>query len=589
MMVNVFLFQLSSQKHAREWQLLALLFITAITLIFVGLGFRDPWPADEPRFAQIAKEMVETGQWYFPARAGEFYPDKPPVFMWSIAIFYLLLGSLNIAFLLPSALCSLLTIYLVFDVGRKLWNPETGFIAGLLLVFSFQFMLQAKSAQIDAMECAWITLGCYGLLRFLLFDPKWRWFYLACFFMGIGVITKGVGFLPILILIPYLLMRFICHCHLILKPNNESIVKWLMGLLVMLLAIGLWFVPMLSLVELSQNPLLEQYRDNILFKQTVTRYADSWHHIKPFWYYFVAVIPAFWLPLSILIPWLIPYWLRAIKKQDARVILPLAWIVLVLVFFSISPGKRGVYILPALPMLALISAPYVRQVLQRRAVNWIVWGLVVGLSTGLLVFALAGLNNASFTEKLVTEYAISPWYFFMSIGWVGLLGTIITYKQQKWWSWPIFFSGLWILYCTWGYGLLEAVKTPKHIFSQIQKELVSQQVLSQNAELGLVDFAEQFILFSPYPITHFGYHTDNAEQVKAAYQWIGNSKNRFILLSFELVEGLCFDKNKAIHLGFAHRNDWVLLNTASRIQGCPKPQLHKPQGNIIKYQYIPQH
>ncbi|GAA6185671.1 glycosyltransferase family 39 protein [Aliiglaciecola sp. NS0011-25] len=581
MITHLIQFHLSSQKHARELQLLGVLLFISIILIFVGLGFRDPWPADEPRFAQIAKEMVETGQWFFPARAAEFYPDKPPVFMWSIAIFYALFGSLNIAFLLPSALCSLLTIYLVFDIGRKLWNPETGFIAGLLLVFSFQFMLQAKSAQIDAMVCAWITLGCYGFLRFLLFDAKWRWFYLACFFMGIGVITKGVGFLPILILIPYMFMRFICNYHSILKPDNESIVKWLLGLLVMLLAIGLWFVPMLVLVELSHNPLLEQYRDNILFKQTVTRYADSWHHIKPFWYYFVSVIPAFWLPLSIFIPWLIPHWIRAIKKQDARVILPLTWIVLVLVFFSISPGKRGVYILPALPMLALISAPYVRQILQRRAVNWILWALVTGISLGLLAFALAGLSNASFTQKLVTEYAISPWYFFISIGLAGLLGTLITVKQQQWRSWPLFISVLWILYSTWGYGLLEVVKTPKKIFQQMQ------HIVPQNAEVGLVDFAEQFILFSPYPITHFGYHTDNAEQVKAAYQWIGTSKNRFILLSFELVEGLCFDKNKAIHLGFAHRTDWVLLNTASRVNGCPKPQLHKPQGNIIEYQYIP--
>ena len=53
------------------------LFVLASVLIFIGLGLRDPWPADEPRFAQVAKEMVETGQWFFPARAGEFYPDKP--------------------------------------------------------------------------------------------------------------------------------------------------------------------------------------------------------------------------------------------------------------------------------------------------------------------------------------------------------------------------------------------------------------------------------------------------------------------------------------------------------------------------------
>jgi 4-amino-4-deoxy-L-arabinose transferase-like glycosyltransferase len=74
----------SGQDH--QFNLLWLL-IFAIALIFTGIGLREPWPADEPRFAQIAKEMVETGQWFFPMRGGELYPDKPPIFMWSIACF----------------------------------------------------------------------------------------------------------------------------------------------------------------------------------------------------------------------------------------------------------------------------------------------------------------------------------------------------------------------------------------------------------------------------------------------------------------------------------------------------------------------
>lgn len=142
------------------------LFVLASVLIFIGIGLRDPWPADEPRFTQVAKEMVETGQWFFPARAGEFYPDKPPVFMWSIAFFFALFGSIKIAFLLPSALCSLLTLFLVYDISKRLWSTKEALIATSLLLLSFQFLLQAKSAQIDAMVCCWITIGCYGLLRF---------------------------------------------------------------------------------------------------------------------------------------------------------------------------------------------------------------------------------------------------------------------------------------------------------------------------------------------------------------------------------------------------------------------------------------
>ncbi|MET1255727.1 hypothetical protein [Aliikangiella maris] len=67
-----------------------------------------------------------------------------------------------------------------------------------------------------------------------------------------------------------------------------------------------------------------------------------------------------------MLPWLIPQWKKAIANFDGRIILPLGWIVLVLIFFSASPGKRGVYILPALPMLALITAPYLPALLNHR-------------------------------------------------------------------------------------------------------------------------------------------------------------------------------------------------------------------------------
>lgn len=95
------------------------LLLIALVVLGAGLGLRDPWPADEPRFALIAKEMVESGQWLFPMRGGELYPDKPPLFMWGIAIGYVLTGSIKVAFLLPSLLAGLLTILLVWDLGRR--------------------------------------------------------------------------------------------------------------------------------------------------------------------------------------------------------------------------------------------------------------------------------------------------------------------------------------------------------------------------------------------------------------------------------------------------------------------------------------
>ena len=64
----------------------------------------------------------------------------------------------------------------------------------------------------------------------------------------------------------------------------------------MLVAIGLWFVPMM--LATSAGGDLLAYRNEILFKQTVTRYADAWHHHEPVWYYLANVIPVLWLPLD---------------------------------------------------------------------------------------------------------------------------------------------------------------------------------------------------------------------------------------------------------------------------------------------------
>ncbi|HEY5613539.1 MAG TPA: dolichyl-phosphate-mannose--protein mannosyltransferase, partial [Lysobacter sp.] len=74
---------LKTPESRERW----LFWIVAVLVLGVGVGLRDPWPADEPRFALVARQMVESGQWLFPMRGDELYPDKPPLFMWIQAAF----------------------------------------------------------------------------------------------------------------------------------------------------------------------------------------------------------------------------------------------------------------------------------------------------------------------------------------------------------------------------------------------------------------------------------------------------------------------------------------------------------------------
>ncbi|HSD68479.1 MAG TPA: glycosyltransferase family 39 protein, partial [Woeseiaceae bacterium] len=352
-----------------------------LLLMGVGIGLRDPWPADEPRFALVAQDMVRSGQWLIPMIGGDSYADKPPLFFWMIASVYALTGSLRLAFLMPSLLASLGSVALVYDLGRRLWSREVGLAAGLLLLGTIQFVWQGRQAQIDATVCFWIVLGLYGLLRHLLLGPDWRWYCLGCAAAGLGIITKGVGFLPLLVLLPYAMLQ---GARWLPRPamlqRGQSAWRWALGPLAMLAAIGLWLIPML--LASINNPDLAAYRDEILFRQTIDRYANSWTHIRPPWYFLLNVIPPLWLPVSAFLPWAFTGWRDALRSRDLRTALLLSWALLLLLFFSMSSGKRGVYILPALPAVCLAMAPVLVRKWSRPGLRRVLLGL--SLSIGLL-------------------------------------------------------------------------------------------------------------------------------------------------------------------------------------------------------------
>ncbi|MGL5814129.1 MAG: ArnT family glycosyltransferase [Aeromonas sp.] len=521
------------------------LLLTALVVLAAGLGLRDPWPADEPRFALIAKEMVESGQWLFPMRGGEIYPDKPPLFMWGIAIGYLLTGSIKVAFLLPSLLSGLLTILLVWDLGRRLWNPAVGFMAGLLLLFTVQFTLQAKTAQIDGLVTFFITLGVYGFVRFLLCGGGWRWYWLGWFAAGLGIITKGVGLLALLILIPALWT----HRDRIRTATRADWLRGLAGPLCMLLAISLWLVPMLLAVAQSGDPVLQAYRDNILLRQTVTRYANAWHHVKPFWYYLTAVIPLFWLPLSLLLPWLVVAWRRAILGQDKRIILLLGYLVLAVLFFSLSPGKRGVYVTPGTPALALLAAPFIAELLMRRWPGRLLGG--VGWLLGIV--CIGGGLALAFSAKLATrlgDLGPAPWLPLLAMGGALLLINALLRRAPL----SAILCSLavgWLIYSSWITVRLNDMRTPREVMT-----LAAERVPLED-ELLLAGFKEQHLLFSQQPLKHYSYQMPDEQQAREAAAWIAAAPGRWVLGAADLMER-CFEPDRMDNLGNRHRTDWLL-------------------------------
>ncbi|WP_434734731.1 ArnT family glycosyltransferase [Chiayiivirga sp.] len=535
----------------------------AVLVLGAGLGLRDPWPADEPRFALVARQMVESGRWLFPMRGDELYPDKPPLFMWMQAATYLVVRSWRVAFLLPSLLCALGTLWLTCDLGRRLWNRRIGLYAGYALLFALQFAYQAKKAQIDPAITFLVTLSVYALLRHLLRGPDWRWYYLGFFAAGLGVITKGVGVIALLVFLPAAFVRARRWPGL----HGVGTGAALLGLVAFLGAIGLWLLPMLLAVNDSNDPALQAYADNILLRQTAQRYGNSWHHHQPPWY-FLGVIATMWLPAAFALPWALPAWWRRLRRRDPRYALLLGWVACVLLFFSIPSGKRDVYVLPALPMFCLALAPLLPALLRRRAARLLLLGFVLLLAVlglGGAIAALAG--EPGFETRLEAERGLDPgsdalWWMLLAIGAGAALATLWGRLRHVLAATVLTLSLLWTLFGFVGYPLLNDASSARALMRAAGERI------GPAGELGLVAWKEQNLLQADRAAHTFGFRRPAAEQLRDALRWQADAPATRWIFILDSALGDCVLRERAIDLGRANRRQWWLFRADAVAAHC---------------------
>ena len=545
----------------RRRLLLFLLF--SLVLLGSGIGLRDPWPSDEPRFALVAQQMVTSGDWLFPHRGSELYSDKPPLMFWLQAASYEVVRDWRVAFMLPSLLSGLLVLVLVWDLGRRWWNPRVGLYAAGALLFTFQFTFQFKRAQIDPVVVAWITLANWGLLRHFVRGPDWRAFWLGCGAAGLGVITKGVGVIAFLMFVPYLALRWGGGGDL--TRTQGAKLRWLAGLACFLLPIALWLVPMLLVAHARGTPAYSGYVQDLLFRQTAQRYADSWNHAQSFWYYLPIVLFS-WLPLSLAYPGLVPRWWRALRARDARIVLPLAWVLLVIVFFSLPRGKRDVYILPALPMLALASAPYLEELtrtLWLRASAFVLaaasGGLLVGVAASAL-FAGGQLQHAA--QRLLPQADAVEWMIVLAIGGGLLLGALVFRVRHGVQGLLAGLLGMWLVWSFAAWPLMNGERSARDVMQR------AGQLVGPEAEIGMVAWKEQNLLMADRPMRDFGFKKPWPEQFAAAVQWqAGDPAHRWIF-ALDQAMGECVERARAIEVGHANRRDWWLFRADAVVPGC---------------------
>ena len=547
----------------------AWLILLAALSLAAGLGLREPSPPDEPRFVLAAQDMVSSGQWLFPHRGRELYAEKPPVFMWTQAAAYEVTGNWKVAFLLPSLLAALITLWLVHDLSARLWNRRAAQYATLALFVCLQFGLQAKRGQIDMLLVMLTTLSLWGLLRHLLQGPQWRLLYLGLFAAGVGTVTKGVGFLPVLVLLPWLAARWQGRVESFAQPNDGW--RWLLGVLCFIAGTGVWVVPMLVAVFQSSDPALQAYANDILLKQTGKRYADSWHHVQPFWYY-AQVMMTLWLPGALLLPWLLPAWLRRLRRGDPRFWLLLGWSALVLLFFSASPGKREVYIFPMLPALCVAAAPLLPALMQRIVVRRVLFAYLLVLTSVACALAVSALTGSTtWAHRLADQRGISDdtmqVFLFWLLGFGVAVFAILSWARLRHVGSALVLAtaALWLVY---GMGLAPALDADSSSRGLMQR--VGQRI-GPDAQLGMVAWREQNLLQADRPVTDFGFKQSWEAQWAEAGPWLAADPTRRWVFVLDQAVSPCVDRGQVIDIGQSNRNRWMLVPGEAWKPGCVTP------------------
>jgi hypothetical protein len=302
------------------------------------------------------------------------------------------------------------------------------------------------------------------------------------------------------------------------------------------------------------DPALVAYRNEILFHQTVNRYASAWHHVQPWYYFIVDVIPGLWLPLSLLLFWLVPRWKGAWRDRDARVWLPLGWAVLTLIFFSLSTGKRGIYLFPALPAVAMAAAPFLPGLYARKGVQRA--GLVLAgvLVLGGVVMLIAEATGHAKLHALLAAQGIeslAPIEVFVGL---ALVGWALAAWKKPILAWPVVLASV---AAVWSYGITPVIDGERSARTFTTQMLT---LVPTSVDLGLLGYKEQFLLYLDRPVTNFGHARwrEGAQEAYDASVWLNGAPGRVLLVPESAIDP-CFVGTSKELAGVSSGDNWFLV------------------------------
>jgi 4-amino-4-deoxy-L-arabinose transferase-like glycosyltransferase len=363
----------------------ALLIAFCAALYVPYLGNTPFFDKGEPREALAVQDIIQRGEWLFPLKRATAIPSKPPLFHWSAALTAKATGTLDEATIrFPSALYATLGVLLVYLLGRRLFGAPVGLLGGAILATTLIYQNQALSARVDMTLCFFVSASLllfYALYRAILTHRLWYFTLYAL--VGLGTLAKG----PLGLLLPALVMAI----FLAAKKRWDLIIKFAFhpGVALTLILVAGWY-------GLAITRGGEGFVNRQLLAENLHRFFGGSGHSHAVFYY-LPYLFSLGLPWSLFLPFLLWDGFRRDSAHNDDRLFFQVWLAVMFIFFSLSAGKRPVYILPLYPALALLTALCIDDhVKLAGARRWLFRGLAIfaGLvGTILLAIAVGALWN----------------------------------------------------------------------------------------------------------------------------------------------------------------------------------------------------
>jgi 4-amino-4-deoxy-L-arabinose transferase-like glycosyltransferase len=345
----------------RAWLVLLL---AVVAVYFYGLGSAPLLGPDEPRYAQVAREMYARGDWVTPTLGGHTWFEKPALLYWMMMAGYRLFGVSEFAARFGSACAGLLTLLLIAWVGRRVelaagerMRPF-GITCAVVAASSAGLVVFSRGASFDIVLTATVTasLSCFFVSE-IERDERRRRLLLAGFYAGIGASLLAKGLIGIVIPAGVVGLYFILRRRLP-NPFRLGIIS---GTLICLMVAASWYAPVIARHG-------HAFVDEFFIQHHFARYvSNKYHHPQPF-YFYVPIMALLALPWTAFLAGGLASvrelsWHAEEAPSKLRV-LAFAWLVVPVLFFSLSGSKLPGYVLPALPGAALLAAERVQRFLR---------------------------------------------------------------------------------------------------------------------------------------------------------------------------------------------------------------------------------